>query len=171
MIASASAGLAAAISSSVPDDLADVLNKWTLPVFVVGSERTVGHFASLTHHARNIAAYINKDYPPDAQQQLLDALSDNLGQLELAKQRITLRQIESAVDAGRLEDGIDQVREAANSMNSRLLVFEKDNARQFYKEDDTDDIAEKVLNSGGDIKEVEKGALDKFHNIALVRYY
>jgi hypothetical protein len=101
----------------------------------------------------------------------VDALAERLDQLDDARQRVTLRQIETAVDAGRLEDGIDQVREAADSRNSRLLVFEKDQAQQFYKEDSIDDIVEKVLNNGGDIKEVDKDALEKFHHIALVRYY
>ncbi|WP_431217595.1 hypothetical protein ACQ86N_25615 [Puia sp. P3] len=152
-------------------DLQDILNAWPLPVFVIGAERIIGHFASLTHHTRNIAAYIAKDFAPEAHQQLLDALTDSLGELETTIQRITLRQIESAVDAGRLEDGIDQVSDAADNRNSRLLVFEKDQPRKFYKEDSIDDIVEKVLSNGGDIKEVDKGALDKFHHIALVRYY
>jgi hypothetical protein len=153
------------------EDLEEILNVWPLPVFVIGAERITRHFASLTHHARNIAAYITRDYPPEANQQLLDALSDSLDQLDTTMQRITLRQIESAVDAGRLEDGMDQVRDAADNRNSRLLVFEKDQPREFYKEDGVDDIVEKVLSNGGDIKEVEKGALERFHHIALVRYY
>jgi len=155
----------------IDDDLGDVLNAWPLPVFVIGDQRITGHFASLTHHARNITAYIAKDFTPEAHQHLLDALAESLDQLDAARLRITLRQIESAVDAGRLEDGIDQVRSAADSRNSRLLVFEKDQPRQFYKEDSIDDIVEKVLSNGGEIKEVEKGALEKFHHIALVRYY
>ena len=152
-------------------DLGEILNTSPLPVFVIGAERTIGHFAALTHHARNIAAYIPKDFAPESHQQLLDALTDSLGELETTIQRITLRQIESAVDAGRLEDGIDQVSDAADNRNSRLLVFEKDQPSKFYKEDSIDDIVEKVLSNGGDIKEVDKGALDKFHHIALVRYY
>lgn len=108
------------------------------------------------HKAENIYAWLNEVPEKTA---------------NTARQRITLRQIESAVDAGRLEDGIDQVRSAADSRNSRLLVFEKDQPQQFYKEDSIDDIAEKVLSNGGDIKEVDKGVLEKFHHIALVRYY
>ncbi|MBS1660804.1 MAG: hypothetical protein JST68_07110, partial [Bacteroidetes bacterium] len=67
--------------------------------------------------------------------------------------------------------GIEQVEAATEVKNCRLLVFEKDEPKGFYKESRIDEIAEKVLGSGGEIKAVERGVLENYHHIALVRYY
>lgn len=155
----------------IDEDLGELLKTHVLPIIVTGPERISGHFAAITHHSKHVAAYLHKDFPPSAHQQLLDSISAELDHLEAADEQITLLQIQSAVNAGRLEDGLDQVQEAAEGKNCRLLVFEKSEPKVFYKESRIDEIAEKVLDNGGEIKAVRKGVLDAYHQIALIRYY
>ena len=159
--------------------LGAVLKAYPLPVFVIGSERVTGHFSSISHHGKNIAAFIHRNCIEEGPEKLLEILQPQLANWQRLKQELIRRQIEKALEAGKLVSGLEAVRKAAACRNSRLLVIESDgetggtelNQGNRLRHSIIDEIAEKVLGNGGEIEQVDKGGLGDHGPIVIIRFY
>jgi hypothetical protein len=165
------------------DGLGYILDAWPLPVFVIGTEKVIGHFAAITRHARQVAAYIHKNCIRSTETELTEILQPYLDDWHMVRQQMVRKNLELARDLGKLTTGLDAVGKIVCAHNSRLLVVENgftgndagntpgSSSAPFYLADPVDGIIEKVLGNGGRVEWVDEGQLEAMGHIALVRYY
>lgn len=175
----------------IDNALDGIFHTYHLPLFVMGTERIMGHFKKLTRHAVEVVEYIHGNYSEGTEQELLDILRPHIVNWKKAKQKELLSLLGEAAGKKALSFGITDVWREATDHSSRLLVVEnnyKYAARQggthniIYKADEVgnqisyirdavDDVIEKVLEKGGDVEFVDKDLLSNYQHIALVHYY
>ena len=172
------------------EGLSAVLKDMPYPVFVMGTERTIGHYKKLTENNRHIIEYIHGNYEEASEASIRSVLAPHIANWKKIKELEVVQQLDSAMDAGKLVTGVEAVWKAATDRNCRLLVVEKDfvfaaqkisdaeiipysgiGGNSMFIKDAVDDIIEKVLISGGDVTFVSNGVLDNYGKIALVRYF
>lgn len=175
----------------IDNTLGIILNAYHLPLFVLGTEKIVGHFKKLTKHATAVIEYVHGNYAESTLEQLKEILEPHIADWEKVIQKDLLNQLEEAADIKRLAVGIRDVWREAINHNGRLLVLEKNYmyAAEYGSVDDVinkavkpyskfsnikdavDDVIEKVLESGGDVEFVDKDVVKDYHHIAMVQYY
>jgi hypothetical protein len=167
-----------------------VLKAYSFPVFVLGTERVLGHFRQLTHNERNIVEYVHGNFIDSTEAEIKEALRPYLSDWKQVRQADLINKVKAARDENKLSCGIREVWKASTGRNARLLVVEKGYScaahqaagpGDFYKEtiagnpfyikDAVDDVMEKVLTAGGDVQFVEDGALKDYDHITLIRHY
>lgn len=170
--------------------LGNIINEYPLPIFVLGTEKILGHFRKHTKHTRAIAAYITGDYRVTNFSRLREIIEPHLALWQHRKLETILDQIESAAGKKKLTSGIKPVWNAVMNNIGHHLVVESNfvcaahrgaqqdviepsngpfNEISFFR-DAVDDIIEKVMTKGGDVDFVEPGALKDHGHIALVNY-
>jgi len=172
------------------EGLSIILKAYSLPVFVLGPERVLGHFKKITRNKEKLVQFIHGNYDEATEPEIRDALQPYINNWRKVKEQDLLQQLESAMNGKKLAIGIQDAWTSAAHKNSRLLVVEKDfvypgqivnaetisprdaNANNpFYVKDAVDDVMEKVLQNGGDVEFVENGILKDYDRIALIQYY
>jgi hypothetical protein len=172
------------------EGLSIVLKAYDLPVFVMGSEKVLGHFKKITKNREKLVQFIHGNYNEATEPEIRKALQPHINNWRKIKEQDLLQQLESAINNKKLAIGIQNAWMSAAHKNSRLLVVEKDfvypaqiinaetisphdpNTRNpFYIKDAVDDVMEKVLQNGGDVEFVENGLLKDYERIALIQYY
>ncbi len=168
-----------------------ILNAYRLPLFVIGTDRIVGHFKKLTKHANSVIDYVHGNYEQATSEQLKQLLEPHIIDWQKVKEKDLLNQLDDAFGKDKLAVGIKEVWREATNHKGRLLVVEKNFMyaaqrgstgdvihspivaynRFSYIKDAVDDIIEKVLENGGDVEFVDKGVLKDYDHIALVQYY
>ncbi len=171
--------------------LSIILNSYQLPVFVLGHQKLLTHFKSITNNDRNIIQFIHGNYEKATETELcflMEHIASRWGKL---KQQHLLKRVEKAKSNNKLKTGIEEILKAARQNNGGVLVIEKkllthSEASQpselfsridasgnevFFIKDDLDDIIKKVLESGGDIELIDEGALKNYGAIALIEDY
>ncbi|WP_026770083.1 hypothetical protein [Asinibacterium sp. OR53] len=165
-----------------------ILHSYHQPLFVMGVEKMIGHFKSITKHSNFITDYIYGNYEDANIEQLYEILRPYTDEWEKVTQKNLISQLEAAADKKKLATGIRDVWKEAINHKGRLLIVEKDYkytdrsknssipTRNTYNKfspikNPVDNIIEKVLESGGDVEFVEKNALKNYQHIALVCYY
>jgi hypothetical protein len=152
--------------------LGAVLKVYPLPVFIVGPAPVTDLFRKITRHTEHIAGYLQKDNIDRTECQLQEWLKPQFSAWISLRQRMVQQQMETALQAGRLICGIENVSRAAGSRNSILLVIPADQSpgpRSFCKDGKIDEIAEKVLANGGDVETVDSSLLDGYNDIVIIR--
>ncbi len=170
------------------EGLSAMLKAYPRPVFVLGDSRVTGHFAKITRHEKNIAAYIHKNCQDSSEEELRQSLQPYLADWQEIRQQNAVRQVEEALNTGKGACGIKDVNKTAKYRNNRLLVLEhgfttdvpgelpaignkKNVPSAFYIGDPVDSIIQQVLENGGDVEWVDKDRLKDYGHIALIRYY
>ncbi|NOT90201.1 baeRF3 domain-containing protein [Ferruginibacter sp.] len=168
-----------------------ILNAYNLPLFVLGTEKTLGYFKKLTKHSSAIIEYVHGNYEEDTVEELKKLLQPHITDWKKVNQKNLLNRLEEAADKHKLATGIREVWREALNKKGRLLVVEKNymcmaqhggSEEVIYKveepfnkfsyiKDAVDDVIEKVLENGGDVEFVDEGVLKEYHQIALVQYY
>lgn len=175
----------------IDNSLDIILNAYHLPLFVLGSERIMGHFKKLTKHGGAVIEYVHGNYDEATEHELSSVLDVHVNDWKKVKQKDLLNKLEEAAGKKKLAVGMTEVWKEAMNQKGRLLVVEKNfmYAAQhggaedvIYKvtepynpfshiKDAVDDVIEKVLENGGDVEFVDEGVLDNYHHIALVLFY
>jgi hypothetical protein len=174
------------------DNLLDkVLKEHQYPLFVLGTEKLLGHFKKHTKHSNTVFKYISGNYEDHTLGQLRAIMQPYIASWFRTQQSAVLAQLEKAADKKKLVYGIKNVWNAVNNFHGRLLVVERNFmvAARFTKKNDSielakkpydkqadtldivDDVIEKVLENGGDVEFVDKDLLKAYNQIALVKYY
>lgn len=168
-----------------------ILKAYPLPVFVMGTEKVLGHFKKLTRNEKSLVRFIPGNYLDASGTEIREVIKPYIEQWQGVKEQAALLQLEKAMSENRLEYGIKQVWQAAAQKNCRLLLVEKnymipahqgaepddisgedpDRHHPFYIKDAVDDVMEKVLTAGGDIEFVSDGLLKNYGRIALIKFY
>jgi hypothetical protein len=172
-------------------DLGLILKAYPLPVFVLGTDKTLGYFRKITRNEQSLVQYIPGNYLQTPESEIREIMAPYTRHWHEMKEKSLLLQIQQAMSENKLEYGIRQVWKAASQKRGRLLLVEKNfiyPAHQgaepesisredfslnnpFYIKDAVDDVMEKVLEAGGDIEFVGDDLLKAFGRIALIRYY
>jgi len=174
----------------VDERLSAILNRNPLPVFIVGAKRETGHFAGITHNGGQIASTIHGSYNDIPDHELTDLLKPYIKNWKQSKETALLQQLEDAQSLSLVDFGIHMVWKTANEKNARLLVVEKtyqypaeyvtpavirqnpaSSENTLFVKDAVDDVIEKVISDGGDVRFVDAGVLSKYLHIALIRYF
>lgn len=173
------------------EHLEQILKTYPLPVFVLGTHRTAGHFKNLTKHARSIVQYVHGNFEQATEAELYRILQPALHAWRSSRQEQLMQQLDSAMGAGRLITGIREVWKAAVAKKGRLMVVEKNyryaayhgadpdeivaaepaEHHPFYMHDAVDDAIELVLENGGDVEFVDEPLLTPYEHVALIAYY
>ena len=168
-----------------------ILNAYHLPLFVLGTERIMGHFKKFTKHAGAVIKYVHGNYEEATVQELKEILEPHIADWKKVKEKDLLNQLEEAAGKKKLAVGMRDVWREAMSHKGRLLLVEKNymyaalhgsSEEVIYKavepynkfsyiKDAVDDVMEKVLENGGDVEFVDQDVLKDYHQIALVQYY
>lgn len=176
---------------NIDQELAHILTRHPLPVFVLGPGRVLGHFKAHSCHLPQIAAYVHGNYVEAGEPELRRLVQPCLEAWQRHNSRLLLSQLETAAGQQRLSMGITEAWSAAWHNNSRLLVVEKSYhfpARRgdtpdrifredfpgdnpFYIQDAVDALIGRVISRGGDVEVIEDGTLGEYDHIALIRYY
>jgi Bacterial archaeo-eukaryotic release factor family 3 len=171
--------------------LSILLQTYHLPIFVMGTERTIGHFKKITHNTSHILTYIPGNYERKTEAELYKIMEPHVADWKTIVQTDLLKQISQAISHKKLATGILDTWKAASRKRGKLLIVEKnfiypaqqgaapeiiyENDEQlkhaFYIKDAVDDVIEKVLASGGDVEFVDEGFLKDYNRIALIEYY
>lgn len=168
-----------------------ILKAYQLPLFVLGTERILGHFRKITRHNHAIVKYVHGNYEEASVSDLQAVLAPYISDWKKVLEVNLLNQLEDAADRKKLATGIHEVWKEAVALKGRLLVVEKNYMvaaqrggsdeviyqlsepynRYSYIKDAVDDVIEKVLEGGGDVEFTEQGVLDNYGHIALIQYY
>jgi hypothetical protein len=171
--------------------LSFLLHAYPFPVFVMGTNKMLGYFKSITKNGKNIADYIHGNYTEMDEKELLTILKPYLDNWKKIKMESLLHQLENAAGSGKLAVGIKDVWKQASQHRGKLLIIEKnftcaaelgcnedmisvpsDSYNKFsYIKDAVDDVIEKVLEHGGDVEFVDDGLLKDYHQISLIEHY
>ncbi len=168
-----------------------LLQAYNLPIFVMGTKKTIGHFKSISHNLKHIVDYVPGNYEETPESELQSIMTPYVNDWKLVLQRNLIRNIDDAMSHKKAVSGISQVWKAATLKRGRLLIVEKNYyypadqsatpeiifkhddvvKNSFFIKDAVDDIIEKVLISGGDVEFVDEGLLKEYEKIALIEYY
>ena len=168
-----------------------IFNSYHLPLFVLGTERIVGHFKNLTKHAGAVIEYVKGNYEETTLPELKDILEPYINEWKEVKQKDLLNQIDVAAGQKKLAVGMVDVWREAMTGKGRLLVVEKNYMyaaqrgsskdviykaaepynKFSYIKDAVNNVMKKVLENGGDVEFVDKDVLKDYQHIALVEYY
>ncbi len=171
--------------------LEGILNTHPLPLFVMGTERILGHFNKITRHAAAVVEYVRGNYLGYHVPELMEVLQPAILQWQKKREQDLLAQLDAARSRQRMVSGIIPVWREAMQGNGRLLVIEKNYMfpaqrvagdleiealttpfnELSYIRDAVDDVIEKVLQNGGDVEFVEEGLLKEAGQIALIQHY
>jgi len=175
----------------IDNALSAVLHTNNLPVFLLGAERMLGHFASITANANSIAATIHGNYEEAGPAEIQQLLEPYINAWKAEKNKQVLDEIDQAIKNKKLEAGVKAIWTAVKEKNCSLLIVEKNymypadytgDEKYIQKHDSAsvsilnikdavDDIIEEVIQAGGEVRFVDEGLLNEYLHIALVRYY
>ncbi|MEJ8842805.1 hypothetical protein WG954_10465 [Lacibacter sp. H375] len=168
-----------------------VLNAYQLPLFVMGTDRILGHFKQITRHEKAIVEIIHGNYEESSPAQLKEILQPYINDWKKVKEKDLLNHIEEAAGKKKLAIGMKAVWHDTSHKKGQLLVVEKNYMfpaqrsstadviekleepynRFSYIKDAVDDVIERVLDNGGDVEFVDEGLLQQYEHIVLINYY
>jgi hypothetical protein len=175
----------------IDDTLDHILNTYPIPVFVLGAEKLLGHFKSVSKHTKSVVEYIHGNYEEATLPELKKILEPHIAALKKVKQDDLLKRLDEAAGKKKIAVGIKEVWKQAASNKGQLLIVEKNytyaaehgsSREKIYKAvepinkfshitDAVDDVIEMVLANGGDVEFVDEAVLNEYNHIALVQYY
>ncbi len=168
-----------------------ILKSYQLPLFVSGTERTLGHFKKITKHGGAVIDYIPGNYAGMSLPGLREKIAPFIKNWKKIKQKDLINQLDDAAGKRKLAFGMREVWHEAMRKRGRLLLVEKNYVyaaelgssdeiiykaiepynKFSYIKDAVDDVIEKVLENGGDVEFVDEGLLKDHHHIALIQFY
>lgn len=156
--------------------LSGILKTHKVPVFLVGVDRIIGHFRSISANNKAITDIIHGNYNELSILEIVELLQPHVYVLKNKEKAALLDEIEKAANAHKLVSGIRAVLKAAKEKSGRLLIIEQnyvypEAAASFHVRDAVDDVIEEVIRSGGEVRFVEEGILEEYQHIVLLRYY
>lgn len=161
-----------------------------LPMVLVGVERNLAFFTEVTNHAASVLTTVTGAHERTSPHELGKLVWGPLSAALDAQRQQVMSELDQAIGARLLTDGVNQVWQAANEGRGRLLVVEQDyhfparldeTGMQLAPADDpaapgvmddaVDEIIETVLHKGGRVRFVDDGQLETHQHIALILRY
>jgi len=175
----------------IDDALVEVLKHYPLHLFVIGTEKMIGHFKNITKNSNAIIQLIEGNYKEATLPELKKILQPFIKAWKKGMQEKLQQQLKKAIDKNVLTTGILQVWKEAKNKNGKLLIVEtnymcpaefSDNNDTIYAieapynkfsyiKDAVDDTIEMVLINGGIVAFADEESLKDYQHIALIKYY
>jgi hypothetical protein len=171
--------------------LGDILLSHNLPVMVLATEKTIGHYKKITRHYEVIFVY-GRGYREELTlTELTDLVAPHLDAWKLKKEARLLERLDEAAGRKLLTSGIKEIWQQVATGAYGLLIVEQNYrfAAQrganpevieaisepyndfSYLRDAVDDVIETLLKNGGDVAFVADDRLTHYDHIALIRDY
>ncbi len=168
-----------------------ILKSYNLPLFVLGTERILGHFKKITKHEGAVIDYVQGNYEDISLFALHEKLKPHIDDWKKVMQKNLINKLDAAAAKKKLASGMRDVWRAAMEKKGSLLLVEKNYMyaaergssdeiiykaiepynKFSYIKDAVDDVMEKVLENGGDVEFVDEGYLKNYNHIALILFY
>jgi len=168
----------------VDNGLSIVLKTHPYPVFIVGSSKMIEWYKSATQNDEHISRAIQQPHPAPSDEMLHQLIAPYFSSWKNIQQQKLVKQLNKAHLDGSLVTGFGTVAAAIKQRGWRLVVEEPVNedvwspneetavnrpvTKPFYLRSFVDEIAEKVLECGGDIEVLPPGALSRYQHIAYL---
>ena len=173
----------------IDDGLSILVNTEHLPVFIMGSQKSIKSFKRITRNDMNVLDFIYGDFGKASQEEIRKALEPYIRNWKKVNEKDLMHRLDHAIKKGKFSVGILDVRKAASQNKGKLLIVEKNYLITFYERTGdpfsetnfstpqtfnfnnvVDEVIEKVLKSGGDVQFVEEGVLPGNERIALIHF-
>ncbi len=174
----------------VDKSLMQIQHQHPMQMVVAGVERNIALYREVTGLENNIMLTIEGNYDNTSPHELALIVWPEVKEKMADKRRQMLNRLDEAMGKKRLVTGIDEVWKLALQGRGELLVVEEDyqQAARVSKNGNTinlvddhavpgttddlvDDIAEKVVSTGGSVVFSPNGSLARYNHIALVLKY
>jgi hypothetical protein len=173
--------------SKVDRSLSILLRSHPYPVFIVADDNMIDWYKSITNNDEHISRCLQKPHPYPDEEMLLTLIKPYFVNWQQITNQKLMRVLAKAQQQKKLVCGIADVHNAVKEKGCVLVAEEgrsypdidvsrgssvsvnRSINRPFYLQDPVDEIAEKVLESGGDIELLPYGSLAKYQQIAYVK--
>lgn len=166
------------------------LKSYHLPVYLMAPIKIAGLFKKYSQNLSAVCGYQHGNYVHASPAQLITLLNFAVRPLNQNSKDLQ-QEMEEAAGEKKLASGINEVWAAASHKNAKLLIMEEDFIfaghrgiapdaiyledpglkRPVFIKDAADDVIEKVISCGGDIRFVATDDLKDYGHIALIQYY
>ena len=102
-----------------------ILKAYPLPLFIMGTEKGIGHFKSITHHVEHILEYVHGNFDNATDMEIREAVAPHVADWKKVRHGDLMQRLDAAAGARKIVSGIDQVSWEAAQKRGRLLVVEK----------------------------------------------
>ncbi len=156
------------------------------PLIVMGDEKEVAYFKNYTKCPKKILAEITGSYADSTLAEIKDKVTSLFPELLKKRDEQLLARIKNDIDSLNYAAGIQDCWTAAALREARVLLveqgyteegysvegglfitFSKPNEEYEYHADIVDDLAEMVLEQGGEVYFVQPGLLDQFDKVVM----
>ncbi len=174
--------------SQMDRGLSIILHSYALPVFVIGPQKLLEHFKTITKNEESLLQFIHGDYGETAGSELYCVMEHVVSHWKSIKQGHLLKQVIHAKAQNNLRIGLRDTLKASMNKKVKLLVVERqfidfsqiskpysplfktESAvyENYFIKNDVDEVIKNVFESGGDVEFIDNGLLKKFRHIALI---
>lgn len=168
----------------IDQGLGKVLRSYSLPVHLVATPKVAGLFKKISRYPASISSYHHGNYMDATPAELYRILPGD-GLLPMDSGKELQEELETAANEKKLACGFPEVSAAAIRENTRLLLLEDDfslpaepvkdkqpaGAGKQLLQYTIDDVIEKVITCGGDVRFLAHDALKEYGRVALIEYY
>lgn len=163
--------------------LENLLKYYPFPVLVAGKEEQIQSFKAITHHKKQIGAYLPVNTGQFIPAEYYQLAAPAIREWKQIHQKAICNRIGLAAEQGLLAKGIGECWKKSVQNIPQLLVVERNFlAPSVFEEkyvpdgydhfscvkDPVDDLIEKVLSGGGDVEFVEDGSLASYEHLVLL---
>lgn len=173
--------------SHVDNVLTHILKSYSLPLIVVGTEKIVSHFKSISKNSNEISNTIFSTYPLENVEKVWQLITPFVENFKKLKESYLLRMLTKAIPNKRAEIGINAVSKTLRNKRGKLLIVERDfycsfrydnintitssqtvSSNGLLGNDAVEDAIECTFAIGANVEFVESGVLKDFMQISLI---
>lgn len=179
----------------IGEALAEAQKQIPAPIVVVGVDRNIGHFREGARNSDEVMLYIHSGHNEESEHQLAQHIWPQVKEALSQEREKVFADLEAAKSNHRFVDSLNEVWQAAIDGRAEMLVVEEDSslaaevsedgrqlkllpegftASERTYEDIVDEMIEKVLAAGGQVKFVDNGRLaaqQAEHGVVAVTRY
>jgi len=173
---------------SIDSGLSRILKAYPYPLFVAGTNKTIKLFKHVSNNADHVVDYLTVDFEDAGESEFKKIMQPYFQNWEKTTGQDLLLRLRRSRGKGKCAVGIKEVFKKARQLAGTLLAVDfnyrypalidqpsqikTEENPQFnnciYIRDAVDDVIEKVLQNGGDVRFVTEGLLDDYMKIALI---
>lgn len=161
-----------------------------MKLVLAGVEKNISLYREITEINGEIIAAAEGNYDSAAPHEVAEVVWPLVREVMAIKRQQVVSKLDEAISRQRLVSGLEEVWKLASQNRGELLVVEEDfqqaakinsrldsitlvnnNSKSGATEDLVDEIAEKVVSTGGRVVFADNGSLNKYDHIALVLKY
>ncbi|MFO7924329.1 MAG: hypothetical protein R6U58_11615 [Bacteroidales bacterium] len=174
----------------VDKSFVQIHNQHPMPLVIAGVEKNIALYREISGLPDKIITAMEGNYDNISSYELAQIVWPKVKEIMAQQRKEALKNLDKAIGRKRLVTGIDEVWQLATQNRGELLVVEEgfhqsakinnyansitlvnDHGHTGATDDLVDDIAEKVVSTGGRVIFAENGSLNNYDHIALVIKY